>query len=434
MLSIATLLALSAAVGPADAADASEFLSGGTPTFLVGTSGDDAADRGIRRQVEFVQGLLFPGAKILSDVEVDVTNGVDAWPARPVVYGGAHLHAGMAALQHCLPLVVESGRIEVGGNVYEGDEYRLIALVPAQPETDTCPGSPQFLWYAGAGTPGVTEINATPDGGFGWVVIDRFGMRDAGSWERVDGRWRARLDHRSLRRPWRSASLDAAGAALTPGSETPVAVRVHRMESAAGTEADTAQNAAVARGVAKALSQLGLAQAEPLDVYLYPSAAVKASITRAGDGHADVASRSLHALLVDPRPGGPLESLVAHEAVHVLATDAFGVPGSALWGEGLAVWASGQYGGRALEAWRLSPPKLELGVTAFAGTAFFRHPERVTYPLAGLLVGDIVREHGLDAFLEHLYPAGPDDLEAACKALSTDVASLNAKLRRYRDG
>lgn len=424
----AAFLALALVSSPRDATSASEFLSGGSPTFIVGTSGDDLADRGVRRQVEFVRNLLFTDAPILDDVDVDVSKGVDAWPTRPVLYGGAHLHADVAALVNCLPLRVDAGRIEVGGNVYEGDEYRLIALVPAQAETDVCPGSPQFLWYAGAGTPGVTEINATPDGGFGWVVIDRFGLRDAGSWDQVDGAWRARLDHRSLRKPWRRAEVAGDGE-----DRAPVA-NVFRLESVARSEAEPDQDAAVTRGVAHAVRQLGMQSAAPLDVYLYPSEAVKASITRAGDGHADVASRSLHALLVDPRPGGPLESLVAHEAVHLLATEAFGVPGSALWGEGLAVWASGQYGGRSLESWRLSPPKLELGVTAFAGTAFFRHPERVTYPLAGMLVGDLVREHGLTAFLEHLYPAGPNEIDDACDALSIDTADLNALLRRYRDG
>lgn len=428
-ITIPVALALACTLGaPTDEPrTASEFLSGRLPSFVVGTLGDDRADRGITAQVELVRGLLFPKAAVVLDESFDPGAGPSAWPATPILYGGGHLNAVLAGLGDCLPFSVSSEAIEIAGEQYVGDEYRLIALVPSIAPTETCPGSPQFLLYAGAGTPGVTEINATPDGNFGFVVVDRFGLRDAGRWDRdADGSPVAKITQRALRKPWRESRVQDGGRV------EPVLI-VQRLQVVTQSDSERAEDLAVLRGVRKAEAALGLASTAPLTVYVYPDAQTKALITRAGDGHADQASRTLHVLAVDAGVDGALERLCAHEAVHILATDAFGVAGSPLWGEGLAVWAAGHYGGRSLQEWRLDPPRVEAGIVELCGAGFARLPERSSYPVAGLLVADLIHEHGLEAFLEHLYPAGPPGLEAALASLELRTDNLDAILRRYRE-
>jgi hypothetical protein len=81
---------------------------------------------------------------------------------------------------------------------------------------------------------------------------------------------------------------------------------------------------------------------------VYPDRRSKQSLTgHAGDGHA---LASAAAVPVIAGPG--FETIVTHEATHVLATRAWGVAGTPLVGEGGAVWVTGEYGGRALDAWR----------------------------------------------------------------------------------
>jgi len=426
---ILVALAAAAALGAAsrDAQNASEFLSGNSPSFILGTQADDRADREVVAQVELIRGLRFPGSVRVLDDSIDVAQGAGAWPQTPVVYGGSHVNAALAGVADCLPLRVTAGEIEIAGETYSGDEYRLIALVPAVAASEGCPGSPQFLLYAGAGTSGVTEINATPDGNFGFIVVDRFGLLDAGIWERGDdGAVQAKITQRALRKPWRENRVQE-------GERVEAALIVRRLQAAAVTDAERAQDLALLRGVRFAEARLGLEPASALTIYVYPDAKTKASITRGGDAHADYASRTLHVLTADASVGGVLERVCAHEAVHIIASDAFGAPGSPLWGEGLAVWAAGQYGGRSMLEWRHDPPRVEVGIVEFTGAGFVRTPERLSYPIAGLLVGDLIHEHGLEAFLEHIYPAGPERLEQACAALELRTDDLDAMLRRYRE-
>lgn len=427
ILPVALAMALTLGAPTDESRTASEFLSGRRPSFVVGTLGDSRADRGIAAQVELVRGLLFPESAFVRDVDFDPSAGPTAWPRTPVLYGGSHLNAALASLGDCLPLKVDAGEITIAGERYSGDEFRLIALVPPISAREGCAGSPQFLLYAGAGTPGVTEINATPDGNFGFVVVDRFGLRDAGVWERdEDGAPIARITKRALRKPWRESRVEA-------GEGKEAVLVCMRLEVTLQADGERAEDLALSRGVRQAEAALGLEHTAPLTVYLYPDARTKASITRAGDGHADQASRTLHMLAVDAAVGGPLERLCAHEAVHILATEAFGAAGSPLWGEGLAVWASGGYGGRSLQDWRLDPPRVEGDIVELLGANFTRLPEHHSYPIAGLLVDDMIRRHGLEAFLEHLYPAGPLELDAALEPLDLRPHNLDALLRRYRE-
>ncbi|MCA8979492.1 MAG: hypothetical protein KDC14_05665 [Planctomycetes bacterium] len=427
-LPVALVVACTLGAHAGEPRTASEFLADRKPTFVVGTLGDDSADRGVSTQVELVRGLLFPEATVVGDDSFDVSAGAQVWPRTPVLYGGGHLNAALAGLGDCLPLKVTGGEIAIAGQKYTGDEYRLIALVPSLPASDSCPGSPQFLLYAGAGTPGVTEINATPDGNFGFVVIDRFGVLDAGTWERgADGAPFAKITTRALRKPWRESVLRSGGISAPP------ALIVERLEVVPQSSSERAEDAALMRGLRQAESALGLENSAPITVYVYPDAKTKASITRPGDGHADQVSRTLHVINGDAGDGGALEKVCAHEVVHILATDAFGVPGSPLWGEGLAVWASRQYGSRTLTEWRLDPPRAEPGIVELCGAGFSRLPERVSYPIAGLLVDELIHEHGFEAFIQHVYPVGPGGLEAALASLDADVQEVDAILRRFRE-
>lgn len=74
------------------------FFARGTPTFIVGTAGDERCDRAVAAQVELVRAQLFPGAAVVTDEAVG-----HAWPANPVVYGGAHVNVLVAALAPELP-------------------------------------------------------------------------------------------------------------------------------------------------------------------------------------------------------------------------------------------------------------------------------------------------------------------------------------------
>src|SRR5688572_26720390 len=176
------------------------FFARGTPTFVVGTAGDERCDRAVAAQVELVRGHLFPGAAVVMDGAVG-----HEWPANPVVYGGAHVNALVAALAPELPLAVEAGLVAIGGERFEGGEYRLIAFVPRGA------AHPDFWPSAGAAATGVEETNAVPHGGEGFVVADRFGPLVRGAWERDDaGGWRARLGPRARRIEWRASTPDAA--------------------------------------------------------------------------------------------------------------------------------------------------------------------------------------------------------------------------------
>src|SRR5690606_4960201 len=70
-----------------------EFFGRGTPTFIVGTPGDDISDRAIAGQVELVRAMFFPTAEVFSDASLDVGAGPSAWPSNPVVYGGSHVNS-----------------------------------------------------------------------------------------------------------------------------------------------------------------------------------------------------------------------------------------------------------------------------------------------------------------------------------------------------
>lgn len=130
-----TLLALFPGLLPADEGGGTTpdgFLRRGTPTFVVGTAGDDHSDREIRSQVKLIRGLLFPGFTVVADDSVEISRGPEAWPPNPILYGGPHANAVLAKLAPSLPFRLDPGTLTLGDRTFRGDAYRLIAVVPAR--------------------------------------------------------------------------------------------------------------------------------------------------------------------------------------------------------------------------------------------------------------------------------------------------------------
>lgn len=385
-----------------------EFYARGTPTFIVGTAGDDAADRGIAAQVELIRGTVFPSATVVADTTIPTDPS--AWPSNPVVYGGPHVNALLARLE--LPVSLAPGRLELGGVSFEGDGYQLIAAIPAGPH------NPEFLLYAGTGTPGVAEINAVKHGGEGILIIDAFGRLQTGTWTSGSAGIEAKLDESARRIAWRFVERESG----------PVRVEIGFPEQLPAASDEAAVIDALARGITRASEQLQVSAPTSLRVYVHPDPGSKKSLTGfEGDGHAVAMAATLHVLTHDPSDGGPLELLVAHEATHVLAHASWGAAGMPLLGEGLAVHVAGQYGGVKLETWarkiKNAPTIAEL-----LGPGFRKRPEAETYPIAGLLVRAAIDHVGLDNTRTHLYGATPQTWAEACERAGTSASALEQAL------
>lgn len=386
-----------------------DFLARGAPTFVLGTAGDDRADREIAGQVALIQGLLFPTSPVVTDASI-----AETWPEHPVVYGGPHVNALIARIARCLPFELAPGRLAIGERRFEGDGVVLVAVVPARARDASCPGHPELLLYAGTGTPGVAEINAgsVARGGEPLVVADAFGRLAGGTWRGG----RVVLDPPSRRAAWRSERRTQRGVAIE--------ISFPAEEDRAPSPGRDQAIAAVERGVATVVERLGLADRQlAMTVYLHRDRDAKQAATgNGGDGHAVPYARALH-VRGDLAPPA-LEALISHEATHVLAAEAWGQPGSPLLGEGLAVWVAGRYAGLTLAQWNAqihAPP-----LTTLLGREFLGLPERDSYPVAGLAVEALIAEVGLPAFRDHLYGANAGTWAAACRAANTTAAALEA--------
>jgi hypothetical protein len=405
-----------------------DFFKRGTPTFIVGTAGDDRADRAIRAQAGIIRDVLFPVAKVIDDSHIDVTKGPAAWPANPIVYGGPHVNLVLAKLSASLPFRMERGKLTVGGEVFEGDEYRLIALIPAREAGKDGPGNPEFLLYAGTGSPGVSEINAVRHGGEPILIADSFTRLLAGSWQKTsDGTVVATFTQRARRIAWRivNRELKANGAA----APLKVQVRFPQQIPAAKDEEQVIQ--ACLRGLQQAAQKLGGASTADLSVYVYPDLGSIASLTgQRGDGHAVAEARVLHVVRYDPAVGGGFEKLLAHEGTHVLAYDTWGAAGTPLIGEGLAVWASGAYGGVAISDWKKRIQQPIPTIANLLGKQFRQMPENQAYPLAGILVEAAVDKLGIAKVRQHLYGATASTWESACNEAGTTPQELESAFRK----
>lgn len=386
---------------PAPPTTPNELLQRGTPTFVVGTAGDARADRAVRAQVELIRGLLFPDAPVVEDTAIVA----DAWPDRPLVYGGPHVNHAVAAMS--LPFVLTETSLEIGGERFEGEGIALITLVPAASD------HPAFLLYAGTGMPGVAEINAVKHGPDPIVVADAFGVITTGRWESG----KAVLAPRARRLAWRLVERPLPGVAGAAGA----VARFAFPEQLAPASDEAAVIDASMRGLGTAVSKLAIEHPVSLTFYVYPDRRSKLAITGdAGDGHANVAARALHIVTA---PAEAIEGLVAHEGTHVLAYEAWGPAGTSLVGEGVAVWASGRYAGLRLDQWKTTL-RDRAPIAELLGPAFRTLPENRTYPVAGLLVEAAIAQVGLAGVRDHLLGASGATWDAACAAAGTSAERL----------
>jgi hypothetical protein len=255
-------------------------------------------------------------------------------------------------------------------------------------------------------------------------VGDAFGALIRGDW-RQDGSAGAVRPVFRVSQEREDLEHNTSTSVTLKGTKASSQVELWSIRSGPGTD-DAPFRAAVLRGLEASVAKLGIESPPKIEVFLYPSHTIKAKLTgNKGDGHAVPYARALHMVKFSPEPGGALERLAAHEATHVLAHEAWGPPGSAFVGEGLAVWVAGTYGGTPLDAWK-TKLKQHAPVKELLGPSFFRVPEAESYPQAGLFVATAVREIGLAKVRDHLYAATPAGWEAACTAAGTTGAKLEA--------
>jgi hypothetical protein len=384
------------------------FGRGIAPTFVLGAAGDDRSDRNIDGQVELLRATLYPQSPRLLDTEI--STGSEPWPAFPVVYGGPHVNALMATTP--LPFELAAGRLAIGGKTFEGDGYVIYTAIPA------APSRPAFVLFAGTGTPGTDSINWNLALGRGDAVImiaDAFGPLVTGTWRASgDGSVEAVLGTPNDRPSWRPpTSATWSGATVS-------------LRFLADDAGNAKVIAAAKRGVETAIGKLGATGPLELAIYVYPDAETKQRVTGfAGNGHAIAYAHALHVVAL---PG--LESLIAHEATHVIAPQVWGVAPTAMIGEGLAVWVSGQYGGRRLTDWAPYLKGATQGATIaeLLGKGFARLPEPRSYPNAGVAVKLAIEKVGLAKFREHLYGATALDWRDRAERAGTTAEALDAAM------
>lgn len=391
------------------------FIARGAPTFVVGTRGDDIADQRIAVQVQLVRGLALPRSRAVSDTTIDVTKGPSAWPRNALVYGGEDDNAVIAGLATSLPYRVTRKRIAIGGQVFQGEGYRLIAVTPASEN------HPEFVLFAGTGEGGMAEINGGIATNTPIVIADRFGTLVHGTWSRTDGKLVAKLGPRRRRIEYRTVRRSLAAATGT--NQSSVSFLFPAMLDKANNEGELID--ACMRGLTTVVKKLGLAAPVDMSIYLYPDRRSKRSLTgNAGDGHAVPSSRALH--MYAPTAAAA-QQLVAHEATHVLAYYGYGPAGSALMGEGVAVWVSGGYRGRSIAAWKSQMQYIP--IATLLGSGWRNIPEQNKYPVAGLVVQVAVANLGRDKALRHLLGASVHNWDAACAKAGTTPAKLEARVR-----
>lgn len=387
------LIATAASADPASHT-VKDFYVAGTPSFVYGTGGDAKTTEALKGQAAMIRSVVAPNAPISSDQFA-------TWPSHAIVYGGAHVNRAIATLN--LPFEVNAGKLVVD-RTFTGDDLALIAVVPADKH------HPEFLLYAGTGTPGISEINTVANVDAPITVADAFGPLATGTW--VDGK--PVLGPNARRLGWRGVDRTVSGATA----------HFRFWDHQKPAPADDAAIAACERGVATSVAHLG-APGE-VTVYLWIDRGSKKELTgNAGDGHAVPFAKALHVL--GNIPPAALESLVAHEVTHVLSTQSWGPAGSALLGEGLAVWTAGGYGGLDLDALAHGlakpPPIAEL-----LGYGFRKLPERTAYSYGGLFVRAAIAKLGLANVRDHLYGATAATWADACKAAGTTPAAMDALL------
>lgn len=408
---------------PARAQTPNAFFARGAPTIVRGTKGPELSAKANAAQAELLRSIAFPSSTVVADKSIDVEKGVAGWPANPVLIGSGESNAVLEALGDRLPFQFRRGGLEIGGQSFTGADVCLIACIPAQADAPGAPGWPELVVYAGASPLEALELNSVRHGTLPVLVVDKFGALAGAEWKRDDaGKLHAAFGPAAKRVEWRrTSSVDRA---------SPRPVFVSHLASTAASPADNERSDAVLRGVERAAQRLGIDAFDPISVFVYPDKKTKGELTgNPGDGHAVPAARALHVIACDAEEGGALEDLVAHESTHVLAPYAIAPASSPVLGEGLAVWTSGKYQGRALAEWKKTlAAKAPTVAELLHGMR--KLPEDVAYPLSGLLVEALVRDFGWDAFKEAFAGAGESTWTAACKTVGSTPEKIEELWRK----
>lgn len=164
-----------------------------------------------------------------------------------------------------------------------------------------------------------------------------------------------------------------------------------------------------------------------VDFFRYPDNATKGRHTgMAGNAHV-TGDRQLHTVW----------SVDDHEIVHLI-TRTWGPSGSALLGEGIAVWLSEDWQGEPVHdvARRLLAEGELPGLADLVSTGSFRTlDDLVTYPAAGSFVGWFLEEQGLEAFRRAYLADGAEDTAARLEAESgLSLPALEARWRAWLGG
>lgn len=392
-------------------------------TFVTGTMGDNTSDRIVASQVSFIRSTYFPRSAVIADTSLAGAYSVD-WPDNPVVYGGGHVNRLVSAVDSCLPLRVKSNLIRIGDLQLDGPEFQLIALVS---ERDGDCGHPAFLLLAGSGEPGIAEINNIRHGVNQVEIADRFGGWIWGHWEGAGEEIRFVADGQRPRIEWSEETLRGG----EPGTSGNGAMVCYPAIIPPWNDVERVHGA-ITKGLAKAGEQLGV-HAAAVRVYVYPDPKSMESLTgKKADAWVSVPAQSIHITIREQFDLDRVADTITHEAAHLYAFLSAGHPVSPLMGEGLAVWVSGQYGGMSLDehATQLDFDKEQL--IRMLSVDFRNYPESATYPLAGLMVGQLVDEFGLEAVLRDYYGTFPTEWrgDGATSAFYEETCgSLAARLK-----
>lgn len=391
------------------------FLQRGTPTIIFGTGGLDESDARLRTEARFIRDTLFPKAQLLPDTAVNLAGGPQAWPDNPIIYGGPHVNRVMQALRDDLPFKLGPGYLNIGELDLAGsDEYGLIAVIPGNNIY------PEFLLYAGTGTPGVGGINSVWHGSEPILVTDRFGRFASGTYTGPRDKPIVFFPEQS---PTRLAWQKIRKTPQTAGERTGTAY-LYFTQDVPPSKLREDIATAVTNGASKVLKRLGMTTAQDIHIYLYTDPRTKGAVTNnTGNGHSTVMANALHLVMIDPRMEGPIEDLTAHEATHVYAYQEWGPPGSSLMGEGLAVWAAEGYARKSLQEYASTMPAPP-PATALMGGGFSSLPEQQSYPLAGLFVEAAIATVGKEKFLRYLYPATLSTWKSACRRAGTTPETI----------
>lgn len=373
-----------------------DWFEAGTGRFVVG---DDPLD--LETAASFAS---FYGEYV--DVEVVDAATLEDRAGNLAIVGSPASNPLLAELAGELPVWFEDDGFWFGGHHYteHGHGVTLLARSPWD-------AGAWLLLFAGNSGDAVYSLMTVPTGGDGFVTT-------RGGWTEMqrgdlceDDRFYA--DYADDAWPgWEAWTAQLA--------ETATDTHVFRYPPGSDAEAAVVDWLPGQRAAALA-DTVALLEVEPLDLpvtaYLYPDNDTKGEVTgESGNAHANPLNREVHEVL-----SADVMAATGHEDVHVVQWARIGWTDHALLGEGMAVWAGGEWWGEPLDDWAETyAAQGEVPALADLVDAFRSTDDGVSYPLAGHFVAFLAETYDIDT-VKRLYVA--DDLHAAFEdelGLTTD--------------